>query len=332
MSPVWLVALLGAGPAGAPSGCTGGPLAAAIETACARTVKLYGGTIGRVEGYGSGVIVSPDGYVVTARTALLEARRVRVVLADGRRLTARVVREDPLGLLALLRVDADGLPAFPLSGSAHLRPGDALVAAANVFKVADGPEPVSVAAGVFSGRAELAGYSGKRPVRAPEVLLTDMIVSAPGAAGGALVDAEGQLVGVIGPPVVSVLTGTWVNYAVPVEYVAALVGGTLPDEPEAPPAPRDAQPVLAALGLRLLDIGAQHPPAYVERVRYGSPAWQAGLRDGDLLVAVEGRRIADCAAAHAALAALRPGRPAELVIQRGSAVHRVVVTVPESQE
>jgi S1-C subfamily serine protease len=293
-----------------------GPFATAIAAAEPRVVKIYGGQIGRVKGYGSGVLVSADGQVVTVLSSLLESDVPRVVLWDGRRLPAIVIGRDRVRQLALLKIDALDLPHFELGGSQHLRPGDWIIAAANPFKVADGPEPVSFSAGLYGGRTSL--QARRRTQELPysgEVLLTDMIVSAPGAAGGALVDVTGGLVGLIGKEVISERTNTWLNYALPVEEVAAFVAN--PNPAQSP------TPVTAAerldLGIRLFDVGGRVRPAYVERVRPGSPAAAADVRADDLILSVGGRNIGSCADYDDALRGLRPG-PVELVVKRGDDV------------
>src|SRR5574337_25251 len=159
----------------------------------------------------------------------------------------------------------------------HRRVGDELFAAGNPFKVAEGPEPVSIAAGVFSGRATLSARRRTQDVAyAGPILLLDMIVATPGFAGGALVDAGGQLVGLIGEPVVSKRTNTMLNYALPAEELKAFVEGRRDDESEGrgrTALERDSSPTTSPLrpfapshldlGLRLFDVGGRTRPAYV---------------------------------------------------------------------
>ena len=327
----WLVAALAVTSArgAAAQDQPGGPFADAIDTACERVVKVYGGTLGSEKGYGSGVIVSPDGRIVTTLSLLLEGRSIRVVLADGRRFPARVTRRDPGRQLALLEIDGSDLPSFDVSSSAHLQPADWIISAANPFKVAEGRESVSISIGVLSGRTRLKARIRARdfPYDGP-VLLTDVIVSSPGAAGGALVDAQGRLVGVIGRAVISRNTNTWVNYALPVEQVAAFLADPQAATRDADAG--DAEPTSAAdLGIRLFDVGGRVRPAYVERVRPGSPAEKAGIRPGDLIVSADGTSVATCEEFRAALSGLRPGQSVELVAKRGERVIARTVEVAQ---
>jgi serine protease Do len=327
----------------------GGPFAAAIDSACQRVVKLYGGKLGREAGYGSGLVVSADGRIVTTLSILIEGRSLRAVLPDGQRYAARVVARDQRRQLALLEIDAYDLPHFEPRGSQHLRPGDWLIAVANPFKVADGPEPVSVSVGVLSARTNLSARRRAQafPYDGP-VLLTDVIVATPGSAGGALVDADGSLVGLIGKAVISEQTNTWVNYALPVEEVAAFLDEL---EAEPPGASPDQSPVIRAatvrersdrdpspdregeppppLGFRLFDVGGREPPPYVERVRAGSPAWQAGLRPNDLILEIGGQRVVSCAELGNAVSRLRQGQRVSLVIKRGDEIKTLELTLEE---
>lgn len=315
---------------GAARGQTSQPGRTLDETLVAvqqRVVKLYGGALGKQHGYGTGVLVSSDGQIVTTLSAMLETPALRAVLVDGRRFPARVVRRDARRRLALLKIDASDLSAFELVSSEHVRTGDWLIAAANSFKVASGPEPVSISLGVLSGRTTLdAQRHTQRVAYDGPVLLTDIIVSAPGAAGGALVDLDGRLVGVIGEPVVSRRTHTWLNYALPVEQVREMIeqpGG------ERPVAQRNGngsddlaagRSRLLGLGIRLFDVGGKVRLAYVERVRAGSPARRAGLRAGDLILSVGDAAVETCDDVARRVAALGEGDALRLLVKRGDEV------------
>ncbi len=302
-----------------------GPFDRAIEIARPRVVKLYGAGMGRQKAYGSGVLVSPDGRIVTATSLMLEGRSLRAVLADGSSYAAELIARDPYRQLALLKIDVRDLPYFDVTRDSHVRTGDWVIAAANPFKVASGREPVSVAAGIIAARTRLAARHRRQDFSYDgEVLLTDVVVSAPGAAGGALVDARGNLVGVIGRPVVSTRTNTWVNYALPVAEVATFV--LAPDAVEArtrpdPTAERAAaEKRLLQLGLRLLDVGGRVRPPYVERVRAASAAHTAGLRANDLILAINDESVATCNDVRTALQALEPQTPLSLFVKRADDV------------
>ncbi len=321
-----LAGLLPGPSAGAQTPATDNPFAAAIDRAGQRVVKLHGAAFGREPGYGSGVLISADGRIVTTLSAMLAGRTLRAVLPDGRVLPAELLMEDEQRHLALLKVAADGLPFFEFDSSAHLTPGDWVISAANPFKVADGPEPVSINVGTFSARAHLAAVHRAQdfPYDGP-VLLVDMVVSTPGSAGGALVDADGRLVGLVGRAVTGRRTGTWINHALPVEQVAQFVHGE-PYRSAGGDEDATATNRLTALGIRLLDLGGRLRPAYIERVRPASPADIAGLRANDLVVAMNGAAVSSCEDFRRTLRlAAEPDR-VTLVIKRGDEM--TVVNLP----
>jgi len=314
--------------------------APAIELATQRVVKLYGAHAGREAGYGVGTIVSADGLVVTAQSLLLEGQSLHAILPDGTRQPARVVARDARRQLALLQLDSAGLHFFELGSSAHVRAGDWVLVAANPFKVAVGPEPVSIAAGVVSTVTTLDARRRMRefPYEG-SVLIVDVTVSTPGSAGGALVDLDGQLVGVIGRAAQSNFTSTWLNYAIPVEEVADFVRTAQAPAVAAngaAEAARARSPGEAAsavgepdLGLRLFDLGGRNQPAYVERVRRDSPAQRTGIRPNDLVISLAGRPIENCAAYERQLATLRPGQTIAIVVKRGEQLLSLEITVAE---
>jgi serine protease Do len=298
--------------------------APAIATASQRVVKLYGAALGREKAYGSGVLVSADGQIVTALSLMLEGRALRAVLPDGRSFPAQVERRDERRQLALLKIDAVNVPYFELADTSQLATGDWLMAAANAFKVADGPEPVSVSVGVLAGRTNLSARLRAQdfPYHGP-VLLADMIISTPGSPGGAVVDSAGRLVGLIGRTVISKRTNTWINYAFPAEEIAAFLRGEeyRPRGAAGQTASEAAARTPLALGIRLFDIGGRTRPAYVERVRPNSPAAWAGVQADDLVLSVNGDTVATCDELRQAFASAPPGVPLKLVVKRGEALY-----------
>ena len=353
----WAVAVLAM--MGGPPVLAGG-FDRAIETAVPRVVKLYGLGAGTQAGYGTGVIVSADGLVLTVFSLLIDARHIRAVTSDGTVYEADVVHRDPLRQLALLRLkrpapghaEGEGAAApaespigpFPyfdltcelLSTASPtaagpclptLQPGDWVLAAGNPFKVAEGREPVSVAHGVFSTRTRLDARRKVKdfPYRG-DVLVIDAVTSNPGAPGSALVDLDGRFLGMIGRVVMSNLTHTHFNYAVPKDVLFEYfqeASNPLPGEPGAPPetsarraAPRSAAEVVD-IGVRIARTGYRQIPPFVERVRADSPAAQAGVRKDDLIMSVNGKNVADVTEFDERWAELRPGEPIDLVIRRG---------------
>ncbi|HUU85483.1 MAG TPA: trypsin-like peptidase domain-containing protein, partial [Phycisphaerae bacterium] len=310
----------------------------AIDTVTARTVKLYGLGAGLQEGYGSGILVSPGGQVLTVLSILVDARNLRAVTADGTVYPASVVHRDPDRQLVLLQLEqpdtlgqeALALPCFRDGSSHHLRPGDWVVAAGNAFKVADGAEPVSVAHGVFSGRINLDARRRTQDYPFHEqVLAIDAVTSNPGAPGGPLVDLDGRWVGMVGRVVVSNLTNTQFNHAVPVELCAEFLREARDPSrsPTAEQPRRHDRDVSVDPGIKLFEMSYRKKLVYVESVRPSSPAARAGLRPDDLIVRANGRNVPDVAAFQRVLEQLKPGDGIELVVVRDDQLHNLNVTL-----
>lgn len=265
-----------------------GPFATAVAAAQARTVKIYGGSIGRTPGYATGIVVSDKGDILTEQGSLLATGNLRVVLPDGSEHSAQVVRRSQSLQTAHLKIDA-ATPLFfdlapPEEAAAN---GDWVLAVSNCFKVANGTEPMSVGLGVLSLRMRLDARRGAQDFPYDgDVLLVDAITSNPGAAGGAVVDLKGELVGMIGKVIEGKNTNTRLNYAVPRDLLAAFVAGK---EQSSDVAVSPAQK--GDLGLRLFPLGGRKSPAYIDRVVSGSPAAVAGLKADDLLMSVGGHVI-----------------------------------------
>ncbi len=313
-----------------------GPVVAPNTVKRARTVvadavvKLHGQGVSRVHGYGTGVLVSPDGRIVTTMSTLVTGR-IRVVLADGRQFVAKILRTDAYRQLALLQIDAENLRHIELVETDDLAIGDTVIAMGNWFKVADGKEPVSVNRGVLSLKTNLEARRLTQPYdyHGP-ILVYDAITANPGAPGGPLLDIDGRCIGIIGRIVEAIGTNTRINYALPSEEVLAFLGGSASKSTSTRPAPTllTGKPYL---GIKISKLGFRHVTAYIERVRPGSPAATAGLRPDDLILAVNGKRIPDATAYRQAVEKLAPGQVVELVIKRETKLFRVDVTVGEKK-
>ena len=149
----------------------------ALDATLAKVVKIFGsGGVHNLEGYGTGLLVSPNGHVVTVWSHLLDSGDVSVVLNDGRRFNAKFIKGDPARDLAVLKIEGDNLdlPCFDLKETVDASPGTRVLAFSNMFKVATGDEPVSVLHGVIAARAGFrpgAGHSGQH-TKAPFILST----------------------------------------------------------------------------------------------------------------------------------------------------------------
>ncbi|HMP07455.1 MAG TPA: S1C family serine protease [Lacipirellulaceae bacterium] len=274
-----------------------------VRDAQRKVVKIYGaGGLRQLEAYQTGILVSPQGEILTVLSYVLDTDDLAVVLDDGRRFKAQIAAMDPVSELALLRITAAGeaLPAFDLSLAAEATAGQRVLALSNLYNIAGGDEPVSVLQGVVSAIAPLDARRGSFATGAARpVYVLDAAANNPGAAGGALIDWNGQLLGLLGKELRSRVTGAWLHYALPAAEVFPSLQrmrlGQAGDEDARPAAPADPL-TLADLGLVLVPDVLLRTPPYVDRVIPASPAARAGLRADDLVVLVAGEPAASCKA------------------------------------
>ncbi len=289
-----------------------GAFAEAVSIAQSRTVKIYGGAIGRSPGYGTGLVVSASGDILTANGVYLAGQNLRVTLADGTTHEATVTRRSQELQTALLKIDAATPEFFELADSPPAEQGDWVLAVSNAFKVADGAEPLSVNIGVLSLRMKLDARRGLQDFPyAADVLLYDAITSNPGAAGGAVVTADGKLVGMIGRVIEAKSTNTRLNYAVPVDLLGKFIRGE-----EAPPLVAATSDSKADLGIRLFALGGRKAPAFIDSVVSGSPAALAGLKTDDLVVTIGGQVVRDASDFRRLVAALPVGKEVVVEVKR----------------
>lgn len=280
-----------------------------IATAMAKTVKIVGaGGYFGLEPYQSGLLVSPDGLVLTVWSHVLLEGDVTITLPDGRRLAAELVGVEPTLELAVLRVDTSSPQWFDLStDSAEPKPGQWVFALHNAFGVAVGREPVSVQRGIIAGWGLLEGKRGAAGTTIEsKVFFVDFVISTPGAAGGAVVDARGNLLGMIGKPVVHASTQVWANYAIPTPLLRKALEAVLTGEKERLSGASatvstdtsitgfETKPDALSpekLGICLVPEVVPNIPAFIEFVVPNSPADRAGLRPDDLIVTIDGQVI-----------------------------------------
>jgi len=232
-------------------------------------------------GGGSGVVVTPDGFLLTSAHVVQRARRVNATFTDGREFEATVVGRDPLSDLAVLRAEAGDLTAAELGDAERLRVGQLVVAIGNPHGFAG-----SVTAGVVSalGRS-LPTRSGAASRWVDDVIQTDAALN-PGNSGGALSDGLGRVVGIN-----TAVAGIGLGLAVPINAATRKIVAALMT---------DGQYRRAYLGIaggprplppRLASRLGRHGGVEIVEVVDGGPASRAGLRPEDLIVAVDGRAV-----------------------------------------
>ncbi len=266
-------------------------------------------------GLGSGVIVSADGYILTNNHVVERADEITVVLNDGRRTQARLVGTDPDTDLAVLKIKLDQLPVMVLSNSDQLQVGDIVLAIGNPFGVGQ-----TVTSGIVSalGRSQLGINTFENFIQ------TDAAIN-PGNSGGALVDVQGNLLG-INTAIYSRSGGSMgIGFAIPVSTARQVLEGIV----------KDGQVVRGWIGVEPTELTADLAKTFniqrsqgviITGVLQSGPAARAGVQPGDVLLAVEGQSVQTVPELLAKVSALKPGRPARLKFLRKNEEMEFAVT------
>jgi serine protease Do len=274
----------------------------------------------RKQNLGSGVIISPDGYILTANHVVDGADEIEVAIADNKKeFTARVIGTDPPTDVAVLKIDAKDLPAITLGDSDQLEVGDIVLAIGNPYRIGQ-----TVTMGIVSalGRSGLTGFNQYQ-----NFIQTDAAIN-PGNSGGALVDAEGRLVG-INTGIVSDTRGNeGIGLAVPINMarrvMELLIAGGKVTRGDLPILLQDITPRLA----KSLDLPDQKG-ALVSDVFPNTPAEKAGIKSGDVLVSFNGKDITDVNSFQLAVSECAPGSSAAVKLLRNGRPETVTVTLAE---
>lgn len=272
-------------------------------------------------GSGSGFVFTANGYILTNSHVVHGAAALDVVLHDGRRFQAEVVGDDPATDLAIVRVQADGLPVLELGESKSLRPGQVAIAIGNPYGFS-----YSVTAGVVSalGRS-LRSESGRLM---DDIIQTDAALN-PGNSGGPLVDSRGRVVGVNSAVI---LPAQGLCFAIPID-TAKHVAGRLIEHGRIRRGflGLGGQNVAVPRGLaRRLGVEVE-AGVLVIAVEPDGPAAEAGVEEGDLLIAYEGKPVTSVDDLHRALTEEKIGRSARLTVVRERGAEELVVTPGESK-
>jgi serine protease Do len=286
-------------------------------------VKVFGAKAGTVEGYASGIIVSADGKILTTQGVFLDGSQVQVILSTGEACPATVIRRDRKLQVSLLDIGRPTPDFFDVMTDSVVKQGDWVIAISNAFKVADQDEPLSVMMGVVSLQTSMEAKLNDRDVAySGPLILIDAITSNPGAAGGALLDRSGRLVGQIGRIIDSSETNTRLNYAVPTSALQSFLSGDATDSAESP-TERVGQPL--DLGIKIFTLSGRSAAPYVDRVISGGWAAQAGIKPDDLIVSIAGEKIANVAQYQNMVKALTDETDVVIVAARKQELLRFVV-------
>lgn len=335
---VLLTSAFGAAPLWAGAGAMPGSWAATADQCQGRMVKVYGaGGLRGLEAYQSGFLISATGHVLTVWSYVLDTDYITVVLGDGRKFEAKLLGADPKLETAVLKIEAEDLPHFDLAASQQAEVGSRVLAFSNLFGVAAGDEPSSVQHGSIAAITQLDARRGtfETPYHGP-VYVIDAITNNPGAAGGALTDRSGQLVGMLGKELRNAQNSTWLNYAIPIAELRGtvqqiLAGKVLTERDERLSKP-DHPLRLTDLGIVLVPDVLERTPPYVDSIYPGSPAAKAGVRSDDLVVYVGQHLVPSRRALADELAAIEAGGELKLVLMRGQELVEVQLKTEAPEE
>lgn len=272
----------------------------------------------QTSGLGSGVIVSPEGYILTNHHVIEGSDQIEVALADGRRATAKVVGTDPDTDLAVLKTNLGSLPVIRFGKPSEMRVGDTVLAIGNPFGVG-----LTVTQGIVSavGRNQLNINTFENFIQ------TDAAIN-PGNSGGALVDANGDLIG-INTAIYSRGGGSiGLGFAISADMAKQVMESLI----------RAGRVSRGFIGVELQDVNREIAETFklpktegsiVAAVQNGGPADRAGLKAGDVVVAVNETPSRNTAELLALVAALQPGQKAALQIFRNGRPQIYEVTVTE---
>ena len=282
------------------------------------------------EATGSGVIISPDGYIVTNNHVVNGADELTVTLNDNREYSARIIGTDPNTDLALIKVNGKNLPTLPVGDSDNLKVGEWVLAVGNPYNLSS-----TVTAGMVSAKARSMGGEGSNGPQISSFIQTDAAIN-PGNSGGALVNAKGELVGI--NAMLYSQTGSYSGYgfAIPTTIMVKVVDdlkkyGTV------------QRAVLGIRGGDVLNyINAQkdekkdvdlgtNEGVYVAEVTEGSSASAAGIVKGDVITEADGKKITKMSELQELLSKKRPGEKVTLTYLHNKSKHSKTVTLKNAQ-
>ena len=259
---------------------------------------------------GSGVLVDATGHIVTNLHVVRGAAEIRVQLADGRVAEPTIVGADSDTDLAVLKIDLPDLPVMPLGRSDELRPGDVVLAIGN---------PLGLSQTVTQGIVSAIGRGSLRLVTFADFIQTDAAINF-GNSGGALIDVDGDLIGINTAVLAQQLGTEGIGFAIPVNLVRGVMSEII----------QYGHVRRGWLGVHVIgDVTRRFSAPVVGVIDRGSPAERAGLRPGDLILELNGRPILTDQEALTQVAALLPGSEIEIRFRRGPDTRTVRATLEQ---
>ena len=278
-----------------------------------------------VQSSGSGVIISDNGYIVTNNHVIDDASKIEVVLDDNRSYDARIIGTDPQTDLALLKIDEKNLPFVKYGNSDKVRIGEWVLAVGNPFNLTS-----TVTAGIVSAKARNIGILGLQSnLQIESFIQTDAAVN-PGNSGGALINLNGELVGI--NTAIATQTGSYSGYsfAVPVTLVEKVMDDLL----------KYGKVQRGLLGIRIGDVNAQVAEqeglnvvkgVFVSSVNENSAAEDAGIKSGDVIIGINDVNVSNVAELQEIVARNRPGDAVDVVYLRNGKESRVTAYLKNNE-
>jgi len=270
---------------------------------------------------GSGVIVSANGYILTNNHVVKGAEEIKVILYDKREFKGKVVGTDPRTDLAVVKIDAKDLPTLPLGDSGKLKTGDLVLAIGNPFGL-NQTITMGIVSAVGRSNIGLADYE--------DFIQTDAAIN-PGNSGGALVNTSGELVG-INTAIYSTSGGYMgIGFAIPSDMAKAIMDSII----------KQGKVIRGWLGVSIQDLTPdlaksfgikETEGALVAGVEKDGPADKAGMKRGDLITAVNGKKIEDSTSLRNLVASMAPGTKTDIRIVRDGKEQTLAVTLGEHKE
>jgi len=279
-------------------------------------------------GFGSGVIISPNGYIVTNHHVIQQSDEVSVTLHDKRNLKAEVVGSDPATDIALLKVDAKDLPYLTFGDSEELKLGEWVLAVGNPFNIG-----TTVTAGIVSAKGRSIGIMNRQEDRLAieSFIQTDAAVNK-GNSGGALVNMEGELIGI--NSAIASPTGTYSGYAFAVPSTIA--------QKVVKDIKKYGEVQRAVLGVQIQNVTQElveeydlemdnYNGAYIHGVKRDGAADKAGIKPGDVIIKVDGEKIKDVSELQRTINSYRPGDETTVTVKRDGKEKQFEVTLRNIQ-
>ena len=267
----------------------------------------------RIEhGIGSGVIISPDGYIVTNNHVVDGATDIKVTLSDRRILTAKLVGTDPLTDLAVIKIEGTNFPNIPIGDSSALHPGQTVLAFGNPFGFR-----FTVTRGIVSALNRPNPYNDD-PHKPGQFIQTDAAIN-PGNSGGPLVNAHGEVVGINTFLISPSGSFSGMGFAIPTQIVTPVVNSLV----------RYGKVEHARMGVGITDVTPENAKffevkdnngALITQVEPDSPGAKAGLRVGDVITELDGKKVSDAGQLQMEVGEKSPGTALNSVTRR----HRVL--------